>query len=43
MTSLADLGMGQTVGTVLCEGTPRDVPCITRGLRDGMDSRDGAV
>ena len=46
LASLGDLGMGWTVGTVLCEGTPRVVPyvpCIPRGLRDGTDSRDGAV
>ena len=24
-------------------GESHDVPCIPRGLRDGMDSRDGAV
>ena len=62
LASLGDLGMGQTVGMVLCEKTPRLVPCIPRGLRescvrgplgeshdvpcglrDGTDSRDGAV
>ena len=32
-----------SVGMVLCEKTPRVVPCIPRGLRDGTDSRDGAV
>ena len=46
LASLGDLGMGRTVGTVLCEGTPgesHDIPCIPRGLKDGTDSRDGAV
>ena len=26
LASLGDLGMGQTVGTVLCEGTPQGSP-----------------
>ena len=31
LASLGDLGMGQTVGMVLCEGTPRVVPCTQLG------------
>ena len=37
LASLGDLGKGRTVGTELCEGTPRVVPCTPRGLRDAMD------